>query len=161
MARIIIALIVLIVDCWFIYFFQLPLDAFFVVLVFMSFKSDSMAWPIMGFIYFVLWDHLIHDFIPFYSLSGIIIFSSAVWLRINYPFFKKALSLLMVLVYTQFLWFMILFGYFISEGAGAPNARYIAPFILGNLIVSLGLAVIFYAVLSPGRGREFDRRLFT
>jgi hypothetical protein len=157
--RFFISFIILIVAGWFIYFLQLPVDIPFVVLAFMSLKSESLSWAVAGFAYLIILDHLVFDFIPLYSIAGAIIFGSATWLKIHYPLLRKPLSLFVIPIYTQFLWFMLLLGRYFSEGISSPTARYTAPCMSGNILLAVALALIFYIALYPSRTRGFNRRL--
>ena len=157
--RVAISLVIFATAGWLVRYYQLPVDILFVLLIFLTFKSESTVWPLAGIVYLIFRDHLFYDFIPFYTVGGLIIFASACWLRTYYPIFKKLLSLVMVPLYTQFLWFVLLFGFFVNEGASSHSSRYLAPFIAGNFFMACVFGLIFYQVLKPRRGREFNRRL--
>ena len=133
----------------------------FVILIFMNFKSSSIWWPFAGLGYCILWDHLLADSFPFFSLAGLIIFGSAIWLRLAYPILNKPLTVIMTPVYTQFLWFLLLFGYFIREGSGTASAGYIAPFILGNSLMVFILVVVFQWIIPTDRMKDFAPGLFS
>jgi hypothetical protein len=157
--RSLVSLILFFIVIWIMHLLHVRWEPVFALLIFMNFKSSSALWPSLGLGYCILWDHLLVDSFPFFSLAGLIIFGSAIWLRVAFPLLNKPMTVIMTPIYTQFLWFLLLFGYFLKEGSGATSAGYIAPFILGNSIVVLMLVIIFQWIIPIDKMRDFAPRL--
>jgi len=136
-------------------------DPVFVLIVFLTFYTGSLVYPVIGVILCLAFDSLMADSVGLFTISGFIIFGCTLWLSHSYPLARKPLSVIMIPVYSQFLWFMLLFGYYISEGRGALHVGYIAPFMLGNLIIATCLAIVFFGFLTRDRKRDFHPSLFS
>jgi hypothetical protein len=139
--------------------FQFFFDPVFTILVFLAFILNSNIPVLLGIIYLICYDNLIADSFPFISMSGLIIFGTSSWLRATYPLFRKPMVIIMIPVYSQFLWFMMLFGYYISESKGPEDAGYIAPFLFGNSILAFFLLVFLLILRYGDRRHDFSPEL--
>lgn len=141
--------------------FHIVWDPVFVLLIFGCLNTTKAFIPVSGIIYCAVWDHTLSDSFPFYTISGIIIFGSAIWLSAYYPLVRKFLTLIMVPIYSQFLWVMLVLGHYIAEGAGTSGLGYFAPFLLGNLIMTLVLSLVFFQILARDRRKDFSPHLLS
>ncbi|MCD6217963.1 hypothetical protein J7L05_08910 [bacterium] len=131
-------------------------DPVFVILVFFSLMHRSIIFPIAGMISCVIGDHLLLDSSGFFTFAGIIIYGSAIWLRESFPLARKPLVIIMAPVYSQFLWFMLLFGYYLGEGSGNAGVGYFAPFLIGNTLITICLAFIFFSLRARDTRKDFS-----
>lgn len=131
--------------------FHLMWDPVFLILVFLIFTNKNNVLPLIGIIVCIICDHLSVGSSGFFTISGFIIIGSAVWLRESFPFARKPLALIMIPVYSQFLWFMLLFGYYIGEGTGCEGVGYFAPFLIGNTLIAICLSIVFFGLLAKNK----------
>jgi hypothetical protein len=136
-------------------------DPIFVLLIFGSLNTTKAFIPVSGVIYCAVWDNIISDSFPFYTISGLIIFGSAVCLSAYFPLVRRFLTLLMVPIYSQFLWVMLVLGYYVAEGSGTSGLGYFAPFLLGNLVMTLVLSFVFFLILTRDRRKDFSPHLLS
>lgn len=161
MTRILFSIFVLFAACYLMAEFHVIWDPVFVLLIFGSLNTTKAFVPVSGIIYCAVWDNIISDSFPFYTLSGIIIFGTAVCLSVYYPLVRKFLTLLLVPIYSQFLWVMLVLGYYMAEGSGASGLGYFAPFLLGNMLMTFALALVFFLILARDRRKDFSPHLFS
>ncbi|MBU1023125.1 hypothetical protein KKB99_02465 [bacterium] len=153
--------IIILLPIYLLRIFGLIWDPIFVILIFATFISGKSVFPILGIGSCFLWDHLLKDSSSFYILSGIIIFGSAFWLRETYPFARKPLSIILIPIYSQFLWFMLLFGYYTSEGTGVSGASYFAPFLVGNTVMTVCISAVTFGLLTKDTRRDYSPDVFS
>lgn len=141
--------------------FPFKVDPIFVASIFLVFISGSNISIVPGLLYCISYDYLLGDTFPFITITGIIIFGSALWLSSNYPILRKALIFIMIPVYSQFLWFMMLFTYYAIEGISADGAEYFAPFLIGNSFTAFCLGFIVILLSFGKRRRDFSPELLS
>ena len=155
------SLILILLSIYLLRIFGLIWDPIFVILLLATFLSRKSVFPILGIVTCILWDHFLQGSSSFYIFSGFIIFGSAFWLRETYPIARKPLAIILIPVYSQFLWFMLLFGYYTSEGTGVAGASYFAPFLLGNTIMTICISLVSFGLLSKDARQDFSPGMFS